>query len=121
MENRRREPRHVAGWSGFCHLVGESAAGWRDCRVMDISTLGIGLRMQHLRPSELMGRYISIELPAVGDAVNIRLEGQIKNVSKTPLRAWVRIGIEFGKLSNTERSILEALGSASDRGLLSVT
>lgn len=116
--NRRRAERHYVGWNGFYHLAGESAAGWRDCRVIDVSTNGLGIRLQHFRPAELVNRHISIDLPAVGDSVNLHLEGQIKHVSKTPLRAWVRVGIEFGKLSSTERSILAALGCASDQGLL---
>ena len=110
MENRRRAPRQTAGWSGFCHVEGESAAGWRDCRVVDISTLGIGIRMPHARPTDLIGRRVSVELPAVGDAVNIRFEGEVKNVSRSTLRS-ARVGIEFVHLSHTERAILEVLSS----------
>jgi hypothetical protein len=113
MDNRRRVPRQTAGWGGFCHVEGESAAGWRDCRVVDISILGIGIRMQHSRPSDLVGRHVSVELPAVGDAVNIRFEGEVTNVVRSTLRS-ARIGIEFVHLSNTERAILEVLSHASD-------
>ena len=85
MENRRSAPRRTAGWNGFCHVEGETASGWRDCRILDISTLGVGIRMQHSRPSDLMGRRVSIELPAVGDAVNIRFEaiegGEMEDVA----------------------------------------
>ena len=102
----------MAGWNGFCHIEGEGATGWRDCRVVDISMLGVGIRMQYFRPSELIGRRVSIELPAVGDSINIRLEGVVKQAARTTLRAMVRIGIEFDGLSSTERSILEALSSA---------
>lgn len=112
MENRRRATRHMAGWNGFCHIEDEGATGWRDCRVVDISMLGVGIRMQHFRPSELIGRRISIELPVVGDSINIRLEGVVKQAARTTLRAMVHIGIEFDGLSSTERSILEALSSA---------
>lgn len=108
MQNRRRVPRHSAGWGAFCHVEGESASGWRDCRVMDISLLGVEIRMQHPRPSELIGRRVSIEAPAVGESVNIRFEGVVKHVSWTPLR-WIRIGIEFDHLSLAERAILEVL------------
>jgi hypothetical protein len=108
MEERRRIPRQMAGWSGFCHVEGESASGWRDCRVMDISMLGIGIRMHCTRPTGLVGRRVSVELPAVGDSVNIRFEGEVKNISRTATRS-ARIGIEFVHLSNTERAILEVL------------
>jgi PilZ domain len=120
MERRRRVARYKAGWNGFCHVEGESASGWRDCRVVDISMLGVGIRMQHLKPSELLGRRISVELPAVGESINIRLEGHVKHVVRTALRATVRIGIEFEGLSNTEKSILEALCGASDRSALAL-
>jgi PilZ domain len=113
MENRRRASRQMACWSGFCHVEGESASGWRDCRIVDISMLGIGIRMQHPRPSDLVGRRLSVEVPAVGDSVNVRFEGEVKNVARTTLRS-VRIGIEFVHLSNTERAILEVLSRAGD-------
>ena len=113
MGNRRRVPRQTACWSGFCHVEGESASGWRDCRIIDISMLGFGIRMQHSRPSDLVGRRVSVEVPAVGDSINVRFEGEVKNVSRSTLRS-VRIGIEFVHLSNTERAILEVLSHAGD-------
>jgi PilZ domain-containing protein len=117
MENHRRASRHTVGWSGFCHIEGESASGWRDCRVVDISIIGIGIRMQHLRPSELVGRRVSIELPSVGDSINIRFEGEVRNAVRTALRATVRVGIEFDHLTTTERSILESLSHTDRPGL----
>ena len=113
MENRRRAPRQSACWSGFCHVEGESASGWRDCRIIDISMFGFGIRMQHPRPSGLVGKRVSVEVPAVGDSINVRFEGEVKNVARTTLRS-IRIGIEFIHLSNTERAILEVLSRAGD-------
>lgn len=121
MQDRRRVARHHTGWNGFLHVEGESAAGWRDCRVVDISMLGVGIKMQHLRPSELVGRRVAVELPAVGDSINLRLEGEVKHVMRTTLRTTVRIGIEFDRLSNTERSILEALSHSVDRSVMALT
>lgn len=121
MDNRRRTARQTVGWNGSCHIEGEGASGWRDCRVVDISVFGVGIRLQHLRPTELVGRRISVELPAVGESINLRLEGEIRNAVRTTLRTTVRIGIEFDELSNTERSILQALTCTGDRGLVAVT
>ncbi|HTU39194.1 MAG TPA: PilZ domain-containing protein [Acidimicrobiales bacterium] len=118
MENRRRVVRHKTAWTGFCHIEGENAVAWRDCRVVDISILGVGIRIQHFKPSELVGRRVAVELPAVGDSVNIRLEGEVKHVARTALRATVRVGIEFDGLSNTERSILQALSSQRENDSL---
>jgi len=119
MENRRRAPRQTAGWSGFCHVEGESASGWRDCRVLDISTLGVGIRLQHSKPSELPGRRISVELPAVGDSVCVRFEGAVKNVAEaeSSIPTAVRIGIAFDHLSTTERAILEVLTNIAEEQL----
>jgi hypothetical protein len=113
MENRRRAPRQAACWSGFCHVEGEAVSNWRDCRVVDISVLGIGIRVQHPRPTDLVGCRISVEVPAIGDSVNVRFEGEVKNIARSTLRS-VRIGIEFVHLSNTERAILEVLSQAGD-------
>lgn len=113
MEDRRRAPRQAASWSGFCTVEGESASGGRDCRVVDVSVLGLGIRMQHPRPAELVGRRVSVEIPAVGDSVAVRFEGEVKNVERTTLRS-VRIGIEFVQLSSTERAILQVLTRAGE-------
>lgn len=69
--------------------------------------------MQHPRPSDLIGRRVSVEVPAVGDSVNIRFEGEVKHVARTTLRS-IRIGIEFIHLSTTERAILEVLSHAGE-------
>jgi hypothetical protein len=47
-----------------------------------------------------------VQTPASA-AVSIRLEGEIRNVVRVTER--FRIGIEFAGLSETERSILDAL------------
>ena len=43
IEHRRRVPRQPAGWRGLCLIAAESPVGWHDCRVVDISTLGLGI------------------------------------------------------------------------------
>jgi hypothetical protein len=47
MENRRRLHRQPAGWAASYQLAGEPASGWRDCRVVDISMLGLGIMFDH--------------------------------------------------------------------------
>lgn len=116
MENRRRVPRQPAGWVGSCHLDGEAASGWRDCRVIDISTLGLGITLHHPRPSELVGRRLVVEVPAFGDSVNVRLAGDVKNI--LPARGLgraVRVGIEFTRLSNVEEAVVSSLSTMSAR------
>ncbi len=112
MEHRRRQHRQSANWAGSCHVEGDSALGWRDCRIIDISMVGLGITFQYPWPSKLPGCPISVELPAFGDSVIIRLEGVIRNA--TPLDGVVRVGIEFVGLSEAEQSITAGLSVMSD-------
>jgi hypothetical protein len=91
MRFRRRVPRQPAGWNGVCQIEGEFAAR---CRIIDISTLGVGITLDHPSPYALVGRHISVELPAVDDSASIRLEGKVTN-AKLTLRTTVRVGVEF--------------------------
>jgi len=96
MEHRRRVPRQPAGWRGLCLVEGETATGWHDCRVIDISMLGLGITLHYPALAELMGRGLSVEVPALNETIKIRFEGKIMNVA-APVAGGgvVRIGIEF--------------------------
>jgi hypothetical protein len=76
--------------------------------------LGLGITFQYPRPSELVGRGISLEVPAVGDSVKIRFEGEIKNAAAIP-EGTVRVGIEFVGLSEAERAITAVLSVMNRR------
>jgi hypothetical protein len=91
MHFRRRVPRQPAGWDGVCQIEGEFATR---CRVIDISMFGVGITTDHPSPYGLVGRHIAVDVPAVGDATSIRLEGKVTN-AKLTLRTTVRLGIEF--------------------------
>jgi len=113
MENRRRLHRQPAGWAASYQLAGEPPAGWGDCRVVDISMLGLGIVLDHPNPADLSGRRISVNLPGDGRCVNVRLDGEIKNASMTMSRD-IRVGIEFVGLSETEQAITAVLSVMSD-------
>ncbi len=117
MEHRRRVARRSAGWFGLCHIEGESEPEWRDCTVADISMLGIGITLHHFWPSELVGRHISVEAPAVGDSINVRLEGTIMNADRASGGA-VRLGIEFDGLTESELAVAGVLGALINRDLV---
>ena len=89
------------GGSGSCLIQGEPATKRHECRVVDISMMGLGLMFQHPSPSALVGRRMSVDVSAVGDRVSIRLEGKVTNATVTPGGA-VRVGIEFDDSSGTE-------------------
>jgi hypothetical protein len=87
MTYSRRVKRLRAGWDGRCRIEGDPAD--RQCRVDDISMLGAGVTFSHPAPSELAGRRISIDVPAVA-----RLEGEITH-AESILGGAVRVGIVF--------------------------
>ena len=71
----------------------------------------LGSRCRDARPSrsELIGRSVTVEFPAVSDWVSIRVEGEIKNaVLIRP--GLIRAGVEFVGLSEAERAIATVLG-----------
>lgn len=102
MEHRRRVPRQYAAWEGTCHIDGESGEWPRACQVIDISMLGLGMTFEHSSsPSDLLGRGISVDVPAVSDSVSIRLEGVINNAVPTS-EGTIRVGIAFTGPSESE-------------------
>jgi len=116
MEQRRRVPRMSAGWFGICHIEGESEPEWRDCQVIDVSSLGLGITLHHFWPLELVGRQITVEAPAVGGSVNVRLAGVITNADRTA-GAVIRVGIEFDGLTESELAVAGVLSLLVDSDL----
>lgn len=108
MEYRRRVPRQPACLAGFCYIEGDSATRWRDCEVIDISVLGLGVTLQHPQPWELVGRRITVDAATVDECVTIRLEGEIRNAAPT-LEGDVRIGVEFVGLSEGDHAVTALL------------
>jgi hypothetical protein len=105
-------PRQIASWTGICRLEGEPAGRERECRVLDISELGLGILLAEVRPAELIGRRITVESPTMGSAVNVRLEGEVRNAVPVDDDS-VRVGIEFTGLTELEHSVVKALGVLS--------
>jgi hypothetical protein len=83
----RRVKRLRAGWDGLCRIEGDPEE--RRCRVDDISMLGAGVTFAHPAPTELAGRRISVDVPAVA-----QLEGEITH-AEVILGGAVRVGIVF--------------------------
>jgi hypothetical protein len=111
MRDRRRTPRQTAGWRATC-LIDEPELGtkeWRECWVLDLSTGGLGVTMLHRNPSELLGRSILVEFPAMSQWVSVRLEGRIGNIEEMAPEL-VRVGVEFEELSKEEQAVATVLG-----------
>jgi hypothetical protein len=92
MEDRRSVPRERVGWAGLCQIEGELAT---PCRVVDLSMSGLGVTLSHTSfprrdrgatvgdtLPQLVGRRISVDVPALGDSLSIRLEGQVANARR---------------------------------------
>jgi hypothetical protein len=102
MTYSRRVKRLRAGWDGNCRIEGDPVD--RQCRVDDISMLGAGVTFAHPAPSELAGRRISVDVPAVA-----RLEGEITH-AETILGGVVRAGVAF-RDGATPGTMTETLGN----------
>lgn len=111
---RRRVPRQLAGWSGTCVMDGQPESERRECRVVDISMLGLGLVFQHPSPSALVDGRISVEVSAVEDRVNIRLEGVVRYATGTSGGA-VRVGVEFDDDAGAESYRITTNSTGSQR------
>jgi hypothetical protein len=111
MRERRRAPRQTAGWRATC-LIDEPELGtkeWRECWVLDVGTGGLGVTMLHRNPSELLGRSILVEFPAMSHWVSVRLEGTIGHIEEIAPEL-VRVGVEFVELSKEEQAVATVLG-----------
>jgi hypothetical protein len=120
MMDNRRMPRQPANWAGLYRLGGESAGRRRACEIVDISKLGLGVTFHCRRPSELIGRAISVEIPAAGDTLNLCLKGEIKNAAAlSGGSGMTRVGLEFAQLSATEEALLAAVVGVMNEALVS--
>lgn len=92
---------------GSCQVEGDLPHLWRDCGVFDFSTLGLGMDLRHPDASDLVGRYISVQIQ-VGAFVDMTITGEVRNVKAGP-EGIVRTGLEFVGLSSVERSMVDLL------------
>jgi PilZ domain len=112
MDFRRRAPRHPAGWIGLCQIQDEPEDEFRECRVLDISELGLGIVLHHPLGVGLLGRHISVESPTAGASVTIKLEGEVRYAIPVDDDA-VRLGLRFFGLTELEKTVVKALGALS--------
>ena len=113
-ELRRRVPRiPTTSWSGRYIIEDDPASEWKECRVLDISVLGVGLE---LFPTDsdgasglLVGHRLVILVQApVGESISVRLMGTVKNVG-SGTQGGIRVGLEFVGLSDTEQAIVRVI------------
>lgn len=109
-EYRRRAPRiHTPGWSGKCIVEDDPEAGWNECRLLDVSLLGLGLEIMASATEEIIGRRLVLHIDVDGGAsISLRLVGPVKRVDEGEF-GGTRIGVEFLGLNETEQSVLKII------------
>jgi hypothetical protein len=71
---------------------------WKDCMVLDLSALGVGVSVNGAVPDELMGQWIVLEVQMpVGVSVHVRLQGEVRHAAHD-LWGDTRVGVEFNGL-----------------------
>ena len=105
---RRRAPRvHTAGWSGKCIVEDDPEAGWSECRLLDVSLLGLGLELLGDVPHDVIGRRLVVDVD-VGESISIRLVGLIRRLGPGH-PGWTRAGLDFEGLCESEQSVLKVI------------
>ena len=108
MDHRRTE-RLAAGRSGFCRIQSDPGVEWLQCRLIDVSMLGLGIDVQHPSPAALIGRDVTVDVSPFEDSVNFRLKGTIREATPMSAAGTIRVGIAFGRLSTSERYMIDVL------------
>lgn len=102
MEPRRRLlPRQFTDWQGKYMVEDDPDQGWRDCRVVDVSSAGAGVELVNSTERESSGCRIIL---AVHIAGVVRYSETLKDDGR-------RVGIQFMNLTDDERIYIESLES----------
>lgn len=110
MERRRRAARvNTTAWFGRYFVEDDPQSVSKECRVIDISLLGLGLELIGDMTEDMIGHRLVIHVGALaGESVSLRMVGQVKNVHASRL-GCTRAGLAFTDLSETEREILKSI------------
>ncbi|MHB8682136.1 MAG: PilZ domain-containing protein [Acidimicrobiales bacterium] len=95
---RRSTPRQFTAWRGRYLWQGEPAHHWRECQIIDVSTIGAGLLVPGATPVQVRDRRLTL---------NLCLPAKVTNAVDT--EAGLRVGIEFLEVSPEEREELRKM------------
>ncbi len=59
---KRRTPRVATGWAGKYVVEDDPASDWSDCRVTDLSIMGVGLELCGDTAQDLIGRQVIVQV-----------------------------------------------------------
>ncbi|HZP30923.1 MAG TPA: PilZ domain-containing protein [Acidimicrobiia bacterium] len=104
---RRRLPREPAGWLGRYMVVGRPELGWGECRVLDVSSAGVGLELFGPWPRDGIDAELRVCLePGTDpDDEGVQLPATVRNASAGRF-GFLRVGIEFVGLDAGQREFL---------------
>jgi hypothetical protein len=105
---RRAVPREPAGWLGRYQVAGRPELGWGECRVLDVSPVGVGLELFGPWPRDGVDAELLVCLePATGPDEGVQLPATVRNSSAGRF-GFLRVGIEFIGLDAEQRAFLSA-------------
>ena len=85
-------------------IVGDPEARWRECRIVDISPAGAGLKLAEAAPGEAEGKEI---------VVAIQLKAEVRYTEEEDDE--IRVGTQFVDLSDSEHEYLTSLQELNAR------
>ncbi len=109
-QRRRRLPRESAGWRGRYRFENAPDHGSQECRILDLSLIGVGVEVFGTLPAEAVGRHVTVEVETpAGASITLLLSGVVRNTGPGQ-EGGTRLGVEFTGLSETERAIIDVMG-----------
>jgi hypothetical protein len=104
---RRRVAREPAGWLGRYMVVGRPELGWGECRVLDVSPVGVGLELFGPWPRDGVGADLRLCLDPASEPEEggIVLPAKVRNTTAGKF-GFLRVGIEFVDLDTAQRDFL---------------
>lgn len=104
---RRRARRESAGWLGRYASERDPAREWSRCRVLDVSTGGVGLELLGLDPDvgiDVGDRFV-IDIQLVRSTMaRLTLTGEVRHCAAVD--DGVRVGLRFLDVGELERALL---------------
>ena len=102
----RRALRRELEWTARYLLEGSRDAGWRECRILDISREGAGVELFNATSEEARTHRVVLEIeitPAV-----LRLAGEVRHV-RPGSNGGLHVGLHFTGLSVLEHDLLGSI------------
>ena len=96
---RRSLPRQFANWGGTYVIESEPEMRWRDCRVVDISSIGAGFELVDAPLEAVEGTRIFVA---------VHLRGEIRN-SQATREDRLRVGTQFIDITEEDRGYLRSI------------